>query len=81
MHVWSPTYRVSALGNVTAHPGVRGQGLATTAVAALCGRLLDNVDHIALNVKADNAAAIAVYTRLGFSPIADYSEFTFTARS
>ena len=80
VHVWSPTYRISALGNVTTHPGVRGQGLARAAVAALCRRLLDTVDHITLNVKADNLAAIAVYTRLGFTPIAAYSEFTFTAR-
>jgi GNAT superfamily N-acetyltransferase len=41
VHVWSPTYRVSALGNVATHPSARGQGLATAAVAALCGRLLD----------------------------------------
>jgi RimJ/RimL family protein N-acetyltransferase len=80
VHVWSPTYRVSALGNVTTHPDVRGQGLATAAVAALCRRLLDTVDHITLNVKADNLAAIAIYTRLGFTPIAEYSEFTFSAR-
>lgn len=80
VHVWSPTYRVSALGNVTTHPGVRGQGLATAVVAALCRRLLDTVDHITLNVKADNLAAIAVYTSLGFTPIADYSEFRFNAR-
>lgn len=80
VHVWSPTYRVSALGNVTTHPRVRGQGLATAAVAALCRRLLDTVDHITLNVKADNGAAIAVYTRLGFTPVADYAEFLFSAR-
>jgi GNAT superfamily N-acetyltransferase len=43
-HVWSPVYRVAALGNVTTHPAARGQGLATAAVAALCRRLLDTVD-------------------------------------
>lgn len=80
VHVWSQTYRVSALGNVTTHPAVRGQGLATAAVAGLCRRLLDTVDHVTLNVKADNLAAIAVYTRLGFTPIAGYSEFMFTTR-
>jgi RimJ/RimL family protein N-acetyltransferase len=80
VHVWSPTYGVAALGNVTTHPRARGEGLATGAVAALCRRLLGSVEHITLNVKADNAAALAVYTRLGFTPVADYAEFTFTAR-
>jgi ribosomal protein S18 acetylase RimI-like enzyme len=81
VHVWSPTYRVSTLGNVTTHPRSRGLGLATTAVATLCRRLLTSVDHIGLNVHADNAAAIAVYTRLGFTTVAHYTEFSFTVRS
>jgi ribosomal protein S18 acetylase RimI-like enzyme len=80
VHVWSPAYRVSALGNVATHPSARGHGLATAAVAALCGRLLETVDHVALNVKADNIAAIGVYRRLGFTPVAEYSEFIFEAR-
>ncbi|HEY0700090.1 MAG TPA: GNAT family N-acetyltransferase [Micromonospora sp.] len=79
VHVWSPTWRVAALGNVTTHPRARGEGLATVAVAALCRRLLATVDHVTLNVKADNAAAIAVYTRLGFTPVAEYDEVMFTA--
>ena len=32
------------------------------------------VDHIGLNVKADNAAAVACYRRLGFRPVAEYEE-------
>jgi len=79
VHVWSPSFRVSALGNVTTHPAARGQGLATAAVAALCRRLLDTVDQVALNVKADNRAAIALYDRLGFTPIAEYGEYAVTA--
>jgi predicted GNAT family acetyltransferase len=65
---------------VTTHPPVRRQGLGTGAVAALSRRQLPTVDHNSLNLKADNAAAIAVYTRLGFTAIADYSEFLFQAR-
>jgi RimJ/RimL family protein N-acetyltransferase len=80
VHVWSPVYRVAALGNVTTHPTARGRGLATAAVAALCRLLLETVDVVTLNVKADNAAAVAVYHRLGFTPVSDYDEFEFTAR-
>jgi RimJ/RimL family protein N-acetyltransferase len=80
VHVWSPVYRVAALGNVTTHPDVRRRGLATAAVAALCRRLLETVDVVTLNVKADNAAAAAVYGRLGFTPASEYDEFEFTAR-
>jgi ribosomal protein S18 acetylase RimI-like enzyme len=75
VHIWSPAQRVAALGNVVTHPDLRGQGLGRAAVTAVCRRLLPTVDLIALNVKADNASAIALYTRLGFSRIADYHEF------
>lgn len=74
VHVWSPDYKVCALGNVTTHPRVRGTGMAKAVVAALCRQLLDTVDHVTLNVKADNAAAIAVYRTLGFTQVAEYHE-------
>ncbi|RKR91209.1 putative GNAT family acetyltransferase [Micromonospora pisi] len=80
VHVWSPSYRVAALGNVATHPRARGGGLATMVVSALCRRLLATVDRVALNVKAENAPAVGLYHRLGFSPVAEYTELTFTAR-
>lgn len=79
VHVWSPRYRVSALGNVTTDPAARRQGLAAIAVATLCRRLRSTVDHITLNVRADNTAAIALYERLGFTRIAEYVEYDFGA--
>ena len=73
VHVHSPTWGVAALGNVATLPELRGQGLARGACAALCLLLLaDGIETIALNVRADNAAAIAAYTRLGFEPVAAY---------
>ncbi|MEH0985143.1 GNAT family N-acetyltransferase [Micromonospora sp. CPCC 205556] len=78
VHVYSPTYRVAALGNVTTRPAVRGQGLAGGVVAALCGRLVTEVDHVALNVRCDNVAAVRLYERLGFTRVADFGEHTLT---
>ena len=75
VHIWSAAQRVATLGNVVTRPDMRGQGLGTAAVAEVCRRLLPTVDLIALNVKADNASAIALYTRLGFKRVADYHEF------
>ncbi|MEU5941035.1 GNAT family N-acetyltransferase [Micromonospora sp. NPDC047548] len=78
VHVYSPTYRVAALGNVTTHPRARGRGLAAAAVAALCARLREHVDHVTLNVRTDNHAAVRLYERLGFTRVADFGEYTLT---
>ncbi|MEU1248173.1 GNAT family N-acetyltransferase [Micromonospora arida] len=80
VHVWSPVYRVAALGNVTTHPRWRGRGLGAAVVAALCVRLRETVEHVTLNVKADNTAAVRLYERVGFTRVADYEEWTLTAR-
>ncbi|MFJ9522458.1 GNAT family N-acetyltransferase [Kitasatospora sp. NPDC101801] len=80
VHVHSPAHRVAALGNVTTHPAVRGRGAAAACVAELCRLLADTVDHVGLNVRADNATAVRLYERLGFTHILDFEEATFTAR-
>ncbi|MFC9329496.1 GNAT family N-acetyltransferase [Kitasatospora sp. NPDC057015] len=79
VHVWSPVQRVAALGNVATHPEVRGRGAAGACVAALCRQLAGSTDHIGLNVRADNATAIALYRRLGFTEVAEFTEAIFTA--
>ncbi len=77
VHVYSRKYKVAALGNITTRPDVRGQGLATTATARLCQELVrDGIEHIGLNVNADNQSAVACYKKLGFEWIADYGEYT-----
>lgn len=75
VHVYSEQYGVAALGNITTHPAHRNQGHGTRVVARLCRSLLETVEHIGLNVKADNAGAIACYEKLGFEVIASYGEF------
>jgi ribosomal protein S18 acetylase RimI-like enzyme len=74
VHVYSARSRVAALGNIATRPEARGRGLAQAATAALCRRLLRTVDHICLNVRADNQAAIACYRKLGFEAVASYAE-------
>jgi len=75
VHVYSPSWAVAALGNVATLPELRGQGLAQGACAALCLLLLgDGIETIALNVRADNEAAIAAYGRLGFETVTPYWE-------
>jgi len=75
VHIYSQEYKVAALGNITTHPQWREQGLGTLVCAKLCQALLRTVEHIGLNVKADNKSAIACYKKLGFERIAAYEEF------
>ncbi|MFE3113405.1 GNAT family N-acetyltransferase [Kitasatospora indigofera] len=79
VHVWSPVQRVAALGNVTTHPDLRGRGAAGACVTVLCRQLAGTTDCIGLNVRADNATAIALYRRLGFTEVARFTEAVFTA--
>ena len=77
VHVFSPQYKVAALGNITTRPDARRQGLATTTTARLCQELLHTgIEYVGLNVKADNHIAIACYEKLGFERVTDYGEYT-----
>ena len=80
IHVYSTHYRVAALGNITTHPAQRGRGLAARTTAALCQSMRHDINHIGLNVNAENAAAIACYRSIGFERIAEYGEFMLTAK-
>lgn len=81
VHVVSPQYRVAALGNITTLPSHRGRGLAAATTARLCRSLRDaGITTIGLNVRADNAAAVACYERLGFVEIGNYDEHMLEPR-
>lgn len=80
-HIWSPDYRVAALGNVATHPDARGQGLGTAVVARWCRAVAGGAEHVALNVKADNPAAVRMYERLGFTVAGRFTEFGARARA
>ena len=74
IHVYSEKYKVAALGNIVTHPDYRGKGFGKAVTAGLCQSLFEHVDNIGLNVKADNAAAITLYQKLGFEIVATYYE-------
>jgi len=76
IHVYSAKYRVAALGNIATHPAHRNKGYSRLVTARLCQSLSATVDHIGLNVKADNSPALSCYRKLGFEIIATYGEFT-----
>ena len=80
VHVYSSSYRVAALGNITTHPDHRNQGYARLVTNALCQDLLKEVDYIGLNVKADNSPAIHLYQSLGFEFTQNYGEFCLKKR-
>ena len=75
IHVYSEKYRVAALGNITTLPSHRNMGHAKLITIRLCQSLCDSIDHIGLNVKADNIAAISCYKALGFEICASYGEY------
>jgi RimJ/RimL family protein N-acetyltransferase len=60
------------IGGVYVHPDYRGQGIARGMTAALAGELIAQGKQVSLFVKKRNAAARAVYRRVGFEVNGDY---------
>lgn len=57
---------IAVVGNVMTHADYRGHGFAQMVAGAVTAHLLDQVPDVALNVHADNAPAVAAYSRLGY---------------
>jgi ribosomal protein S18 acetylase RimI-like enzyme len=74
IHVYSPEYRIAALGNIATHPDFRGQKIAYKLTSALCSDLKKSVDIIGLNVNSENKAAIKCYQNIGFEIRSTYDE-------
>jgi predicted GNAT family acetyltransferase len=66
-HVLAPAEGVAVLGNIVTSTAARQQGFASACTARLVDALAAaGCNTIALQVAADNAAAIACYRNLGF---------------
>jgi ribosomal protein S18 acetylase RimI-like enzyme len=74
IHVYSPEFRIAALGNIATHPDFRGRKIAFKLTSSLCSDLKKTVDVIGLNVKSDNRAAIKCYENIGFEIRSSYDE-------
>jgi ribosomal protein S18 acetylase RimI-like enzyme len=77
--IYSPALRVASLGDIATRPDARGRGHARRVTAALCRLLEPECDVIGLNVRADNAPAIACYRAVGFDARHAYDEWLVTA--
>ncbi len=69
------------MGNIATHADYRGKGYGKIVAARVCKSLLNDIDHIGLNVKADNTSAIKCYEKLGFEVISSYGEFDFELKT
>jgi uncharacterized protein len=67
------THRVGCqVGGTYVPPAHRGRGYATTGLAAVSRRLLEEYPRVTLHVNEGNTAAVRVYERIGFQRDAAY---------
>lgn len=71
------TSDAAQVSGVYVPPPMRGQGIASNALAELCARLLLRTRHVCLFVNDFNAPALAVYRKLGFVARADWASAFF----
>ncbi len=72
---WSP--QTAQLQGIWTPPEMRGRGLATSALGAVCERLLGMSPSLSLYVNDFNERAIALYDRAGFNTVAEFQTILF----
>jgi RimJ/RimL family protein N-acetyltransferase len=72
---WSD--QTAQLQGIWTPPELRGRGLATASLAAICDRLLEISPTLSLYVNDFNEAAIALYRRIGFEHVGDFQTILF----
>ena len=72
IHAYSEQYQVAVVAHITTLPEYRKRGYAEAVVAELLKSLMQKIQFIGLNVKANNLPAINCYKKLGFK---EYGRF------
>ncbi|HZP94708.1 MAG TPA: GNAT family N-acetyltransferase [Candidatus Limnocylindria bacterium] len=80
-HVRSAISGIAAVGNVLTKLTYRDRGMATSVTSAVTQAALEEHRDVVLNVRQDNAPAIAVYERLGYHVHAPFIEGPAVRRS
>jgi hypothetical protein len=80
-HVRSALSGVAAVGNVLTRLSFRDRGMATSVTSSVTAAALEQHPDVVLNVRQDNAPAIAVYSRLGYRRHAQFIEGPAVRRS
>jgi GNAT superfamily N-acetyltransferase len=73
-HVISRAMGLAAVGNVLTHRDHRGRGYAKVVTGAVTQDLLRFCDQVVLNVRLDNAPALAAYRALGYQEHTRFEE-------
>jgi uncharacterized protein len=72
---WGP--QTAQLQGIWTPPELRGKGLATAALGAVCDRLLELTPTLSLYVNDFNASAIRLYERVGFRTVSEFQTLLF----
>jgi hypothetical protein len=80
-HVRSQASGLAAVGNVLTRVAYRDRGMATSVTSAVTAAALEEHRDVVLNVRQDNAPAVAVYERLGYRVHAPFIEGPAVRRS
>ena len=73
-HVVSRSEGIAVVGNVFTHPNHRGRGFGTVTTRAVTADLLHDCALVVLTVESKNAAAMAIYTKLGYQAVCTLHE-------
>ena len=76
-HLGPATVATAQLQGIWTPPEERGRGQATRALATVCTRLLAEHRTLSLYVNSFNERAIALYERVGFRRVGEFSSILF----